>query len=132
MKEPRWLTAAIVRALHSEALACFGGAPGIRDGALLESALARPHQAFAYGLDPNLFDLAAAYGYGIIRNHPFVDGNKRAGVLAIAVFLHLNGWRFDPDQSDEVRVIRAVAAGEIGEEDVAAWIRANTVPISKT
>lgn len=130
MKEPRWLTPAIVRALHSEALARFGGASGIRDEAVLESALARPHHAFAYGRDPSLFDLAAAYGYGIIRNHPFVDGNKRAGILAIAVFLHINGWRFDPHQTDEIRIIRAVAAGEVGETDVATWVEANATPHS--
>ncbi|MCW5700820.1 MAG: type II toxin-antitoxin system death-on-curing family toxin [Rhodospirillales bacterium] len=130
MKEPRWLTAAIIRALHSEALARFGGAGGIRDETLLESALARPLHAFTCDRDPNRFDLAAVYGYGIIRNHPFVDGNKRAGVLAIAVFLHLNGWRFDPDQSDEVRMIQAVAAGEIGEKELAAWVQSNAVPHS--
>ena len=128
MTEPRWLTSAIVRALNAEALARFGGAPGIREAALLESAVARPRQAFAYGRDPDLFDLAAAYGWGLIRNHPFIDGNKRTGVLAIAVFLHLNGWRFDPDQGDEVRMIRAVAAGEIGEPDLAVWIRGKSAP----
>jgi len=126
VSEPRWLTPAVVRALHAEAVGQFGGSPGLRDEGLLESALARPRQILAYGNDPDLFALAAAYAAGILRNHPFVDGNKRAGVLAVAVFLHLNGWRFDPEEADEVRRIHAAAAGDIDEPALAAWIKANS------
>jgi len=125
---PRWLTPAVVRALHGEAIARFGGASGLRDEGLLESALARPRQLLAYGDDPDLFAPAAACAAGILRSHPFVDGNKRAAVLAVAVFLHLNGWRFDPEEADEVRVIRRAAAGEIDEPTLAAWIKANSAP----
>lgn len=128
MKELRWLTSTIVRALHSEALARFGGVAGVLDEALLESALARPRNVLGYGAESSLCDLASAYGYGIIRNHAFVDGNKRTGVLAIAVFLHLNGCRFEPDQDDEIRIVEAVAAGEIDEKDLAAWITRNAEP----
>jgi len=125
VKEPRWLTGEVVAALHGESLARFGGAPGLRDKALLDSAIARPRQVFAYGETVDICALAAAYGCGIVRNHPFLDGNKRAGLLAIAVFLHLNDHRFDPDEAEEVRVIAGVAAGEIGEPELADWIRAN-------
>ena len=125
MKEPRWLTRDIVLALHDESLAHFGGPEGLRDEAMLESALARPRQRFAYAAQPSLADLAAAYGFGIIRNHPFVDGNKRTGLLCVAVFLHINGLEFYPDEVDEVRIILAVAAGELGEAEFAAWIGDN-------
>jgi len=128
VSEPRWLTPAVVRALHAEAMVLFGGSPGLRGEGLLESALARPRQLFAYGNTPDLFALAAAYATGILRNHPFVDGNKRAAVLAVAVFLHLNGWRFDPEEADEVHTIRAAAAGDIDEPALAAWINANSTP----
>lgn len=128
MSEPRWLTPAAVRALHAEAVFQFGGSPGLRDEGLLESALARPRQLFAYGNTPDLFALAAAYATGILRNHPFVDGNKRAAVLAVAVFLHLNGWRLDPEEADEVRMIRAAAAGDIDEPVLATWIKVHSTP----
>jgi len=112
--------------LHTEAVVQFGGSPGLRDEGLLESTLARPRQLLAYGNAPDLFALAAAYATGILRNHPFVDGNKRAAVLAVAVFLHLNGRRFDPEEVDEVRTIRAAAAGDIDEPALAAWIKAHS------
>jgi death on curing protein len=125
VKEPRWLTRDIVVALHDESLAQFGGPEGLRDEALLESALARPRQRFAYGAKPSLAELAAAYGYGIIRNHPFVDGNKRTGLLCVAVFLHINGLELCPDEVDEVRIILALATGELPEADFSAWIADN-------
>lgn len=124
--EPRWLTRAMLFALHEESIAVFGGLAGVRDEALLASALARPRHLLAYEPDADLLRLAAAYGFGIARNHPFLDGNKRAAVLAIAVFLALNGRRFDPDELDEVRTIVALAAGELDEAALAAWVAANT------
>lgn len=124
--EPRWLTRAMLFALHEESIAVFGGLAGVRDEALLASALARPRHLLAYEPDVDLLRLAAAYGFGIARNHPFLDGNKRAAVLAIAVFLALNGRRFDPDELDEVRTIVALAAGELDEAALAAWVAANT------
>lgn len=124
--EPRWLTRAMVVALHDESLAVFGGMSGIRDERMLESALARPRNRLAYRPDSELAHLAAAYGFGLARNHPFVDGNKRVAVLAIAVFLALNGRRFDPDEADEVRAILALAAGELDEGALAEWIKENT------
>ncbi|NLG08670.1 MAG: type II toxin-antitoxin system death-on-curing family toxin [Deinococcales bacterium] len=126
-KEPRWLTAAVVRALHDESIARFGGSAGVRDEGLLESALDRPRNLHGYGSEQRLTMLAAAYGFGIARNHPFVDGNKRTALLSIAVFCALNGLRFDPRQEDEVRVITALAAGEVDEASLEEWIRANVL-----
>ena len=123
--EPKWLTLDMVLAIHDEQLEIFGGAPGIRDRGLLESALARPMNRWSYDPGANVFELAAAYAFGIVRNHPFVDGNKRAGLLALQAFLFLNDWRFDPDQADEVKTILALAAGDVEEADLARWIEAN-------
>ena len=125
--EPRWLTRAMVVALHDESIALFGGMPGIRDEGLLDSAIARPRNRHAYEPAVGLTRLAAAYGFGLARNHPFADGNKRIAVLAVAVFLSLNGCRFDPDEADEVRAILALAAGELDEEALARWIEENTM-----
>ncbi len=124
--EPRWLTRAMVVALHDESLALFGGLPGVRDEGMLDSALARPQNRLAYEPGVEFPRLAAAYGFGLARNHPFVDGNKRVAVLAVAVFLALNGRRFDPDEADEVRTILALAAGEIDEDALTLWIEQNT------
>lgn len=123
--EPKWLTLAMVLAIHDESLAAFGGAAGVRDLALLESAPARPVNRWHYEPDASVADLAAAYAYGIVRNHPFVDGNKRTGLLAVQAFLFLNGMRFDPEQVEEVRVFLALAAGALSEEELARWIAAN-------
>ena len=123
--EPRWLTTEMGVAIHDESLAVFGGAEGIRDFGLLESALARPQNRHYYDADAGLFDLAAAYAVGIVQNHPFVDGNKRAGLLAVQAFLFLNGYRFLPEQADEVRVFLALAAGDVEEDALARWIGAN-------
>jgi death-on-curing protein len=124
-REPRGLSVEIVCAIHDESLAQFGGAAGIRDVGLLESALARPHHLQVYGDEPTIFELAAAYGAGIVRNHPFVDGNKRTGLLAINAFLALNGYRFDPSQADEVTVILDLAAGTVTDAQLSTWIAAN-------
>lgn len=112
--------------LHGESLAVHGGAPGRRDEGLLDSALARPQQLLAYG-EPDFAALAAAYAYGIARNHPFVDGNKRAALLAAGMFLMLNGHRLQASQADVVLTIRALAAGNLEESTLASWIREHAI-----
>lgn len=124
MTEPRWLDLSIVADVHSEQLALFGGPEGVRDVALLESALARPVNKFAYG-ETDLAALAAAYAFGIARNHPFVDGNKRAAFASIIVFLGLNGIDFDVPPEAATAMILSLAAGEVGEEGLTRWIRDN-------
>jgi death-on-curing protein len=122
--EPRWLELNIVLDVHAEQLALFGGADGIRDLGLLESALARPINKFAYG-ETDLAALAAAYAFGLARNHPFVDGNKRAAFAAIIVFLGLNGYDFDVPPEEATGMILGLAAGEVSEESLMRWIRDN-------
>ena len=124
--EPKWLTVQLVQAIHSLAVAEFGGSHGVRDMGLLESALDRPRNLYAYGDDPTLFDLAAAYCTGIVKNHPFIDGNKRTGDLSARAFLFRNGYLFEPDEADEVNTIVALAAGEIEEDTLARWISDNS------
>lgn len=127
MKEPEWLTHQDVMALHERLLAEHGGAAAIRDRNLLNSALARPRNLAAYG-EPDLFDMAACYVAGIIRNHPFVDGNKRSGFMAGYVFLGVNGYRLTAPQPEVVRIIVALAAGELEDVELAAWLRGNAEP----
>jgi death-on-curing protein len=124
MREPIWLRLEVILAAHDEQLAEHGGGAGVRDPGLLESALARPLNLFAYG-DPSLPTLAAAYAFGIARNHPFVDGNKRTAAVAAELFLGLNGLDLTADDVDLVRTFLALAAGEISEEELAAWIDRN-------
>ncbi len=131
MIEPKWLTAQLVQAIHTQAVAEFGGSHGVRDMGLLESALDRPRNLYAYGDDPTLFDLAAAYCTGIVKNHPFIDGNKRTGDLTARAFLFRNGYLFEPDEGDEVNIIVALAAGEIEEDVLAQWISENSTPKPK-
>ena len=122
MSEPKWLTAREVQDFHSEQLAIYGGPAGLRDAGMLESALGRPQHKRSYE-QPDLADLAAAYAYGIAKNHPFVDGNKRAAMMAMIVFLRLNGVAFTPANAEAAAAILALAAGEIEEEGLARWIR---------
>ena len=103
-------------------LSRFGGLPGVRDEGLLESAIMRPQQQFAYG-HPTIFELAAAYASGVIKNHPFLDGNKRAGFVAAALFLEYNGHSFQAPEADVVLQTLALAAGEINESEYAAWLK---------
>jgi death on curing protein len=124
MSEPEWLDTTIVLDVHAEQLALFGGAEGVRDIGLLESALARPLNKFAYG-ETDLAALAAAYAFGIARNHPFVDGNKRAAFASIIVFLGLNEIDFDVPPEAATAIILSLAAGEVSEENLARWIRDN-------
>ena len=124
MSEPIWLDKRISLAMHETLIRDYGGSAGVRDEGLLESALARPQNQLAYG-DPSLTELAAAYAFGIARNHPFVDGNKRTAFMAAYTFLRMNGLRFNAPEVEAVAVIRDLAAGEIGEAELAAWIGAN-------
>jgi len=125
MKEPQWLLRETVLALQERLLAEFGGLSGLRDAGLLDSALARPHQLFAYG-KPTAFELAAAYAHGLIRNHPFLDGNKRIGFTAAVAFLELNGCRFTAPEADAALKTLALAARELDEAGYAAWLRENS------
>lgn len=117
-----WIEADVVLAVHDEQLAEHGGSAGIRDSGLLESALARPKNLTAYG-DPDFADLAASYGFGIARNHPFVDGNKRTAFVSTELFLRLNGYRLAADDQSCVLTMLAVAAGDIDEAAFAEWLR---------
>jgi len=117
-----WLDRAVIVAVHEAQLAEHGGSAGTRDAGLLDSALARPANLLAYAA-PDAFALAAAYGYGISHNHPFIDGNKRTGFVAAELFLRLNGYHLGASDADCVLTMLAVASGELGEEAFAAWLR---------
>ncbi len=123
-KEPEWLTKDDVLRAHSRELQIFGGAPGVRDDGALESALGRPLNKWQYE-NAEFPELAAAYAFGIVRNHPFADGNKRAGFLAMFAFLLLNKIEFAPDPAEAAAIILGIAAGEINETGLARWIRDN-------
>ncbi|MBM3860425.1 MAG: type II toxin-antitoxin system death-on-curing family toxin [Verrucomicrobia bacterium] len=125
MKEPVWVLRETVLAVQEELLAQFGGSAGLRDEHLLDSALARPQHLFAYG-KPTVFELAASYGFGLAKNHPFVDGNKRIGFTASVSFLELNGYRFQAEEADAVVRTLALAAGEMSEAAYAEWLKANS------
>lgn len=124
MTEPIWLSVDLVLAIHDEQLREFGGPSGLRDRGLLESALARPLNKYAYGND-DLAALAAAYGFGLARNHAFVDGNKRIAFLSIVTFLGLNEIEFVVPEAEAVVVMLEVASGDIDEENLTRWIRDN-------
>jgi death on curing protein len=124
VNEPEWVTVPIVLAIHDEQLTAHGGSAGLRDVALLESALNRPRNKWSYE-NAELPELAAAYGYGIARNHPFIDGNKRTAWLAIYTFLGVNGVDFIVPEADAAAMTLALAAGEVSEESLARWIRDN-------
>ncbi len=118
-----WLDESIVWAVHEAQLAEHGGPAGVRDAGLLHSALARPRNLADYA-SPSVADCAAAYGYGLARNHPFIDGNKRTAFVCTELFIELNGYRLTAEDADCVRIMLAVAAGEIEEAAFAAWLRA--------
>lgn len=130
MREPRWLTRLMVDAMHSELLREHGGAPGIRDGGedLIESALARPRNRFAYEPTSDLPDLAASYLFGLTKNHGYVDGNKRIGFAAAATFLLLNGLRMTASEADAYDVVIGLVEGRLSEEEIADWLRGHTEP----
>jgi death-on-curing protein len=123
MKEPQWLSLAVVMAIHEAQLSEHGGAVGVRDQGLLESALARPRQIHAYSEHPTLADLAAAYAIGLAKNHAFVDGNKRTAWVVCATFLELNGRKVTATQSDVVTVMLGVAEGKIRDSALSTWLQ---------
>ncbi len=122
-----WLTRNMVEVFHRESLSRFGGADGLRDEGLLLSALARAENIYAYEPDADLFRLAAAYCAGVVKNHPFVDGNKRTGILSAVVFLGLNGIAADFDEAMIVTMVYGLAAGEISEDALSAWFRSSSI-----
>ena len=122
----RWPSQQALMLLHDESLAEHGGAPGLRDAGLLESALARPLNLLAYG-NPEVAELAACYGFGLASNHPFVDGNKRAAFLAVGLFLALNGYRLQATQAEATLTMMSLAAGEIDEAAFATWLREHII-----
>jgi death on curing protein len=124
-REPRWLDRLVIEAIHFDQILTHGGLPGLRDEAALESALARPRQRHSYEPESDLAALAASYGFGLARNHPFHDGNKRIAFMAIVVFLGLNGYELDATEADVVTVIVALAAGRLTEEQLGEWVRSN-------
>lgn len=124
MSEPRWVTVEQAIRIHAEQLARFGGPEGIRDTGILESAMGRPLNKWGYG-ERDMAVLAAAYAYGLSKNHPFVDGNKRAAFMVMMVFLRKNGIAFAPPEAMATAAILGLAAGDIVEEGLARWIRDN-------
>jgi death-on-curing protein len=122
-----WFDKRALLLLHDESLAEHGGLPGLRDEGLLDSALTRPLNLAAYG-DPDVFELAATYCVGLAKNHPFVDGNKRAAFLALGLFLYSNGQRLTATQAKATLAVLAVAASEWDEATLAAWLRARITP----
>jgi death-on-curing protein len=126
-----WVDKQLLLLLHDESLAEHGGAAGLRDEGLLDSALARPMNLIAYG-EPDLAELAASYGVGLAKNHAFVDGNKRAAFLAVGLFLRLNGHRLNASPAAATVAMIDVAAGTLSEADFADWIRRHSAPVGVT
>jgi len=125
VKDPVWIDERDALALHDHLLALHGGAAGLRDDALLKSALARPQQHYAYAESPDIIDMAAVYTAGIVRNHPFVDGNKRTGFVVGILFLELNGYRLAASEEAAAQAVLELAAGNLDEAIYSAFLRAN-------
>lgn len=129
MTDLKWPSKRCILAIHEALIAEHGGVSGVRDDGLLEAGLARPQNKAAYG-GASIFELAASYAFGICRNHPFIDGNKRTALMAVYVFLRLNGWRLIASEAEAVVMIRDLAAGEIGEAEITNWIAANVAELT--
>lgn len=123
MKEPKWIGRRALVLLDGESIASHGGRAGVREEGLLESALARPRQIWTHEPKADLARLAAGYAAGLVRNHPFVDGNKRAAFLAVGLFLELNGFQLVADPADAAHAVIALASGDMAEAEFAAWVR---------
>lgn len=132
MDEPHWLTRAVVDGIHADQLRQHGGLSGLRDEGVLEAALARPKHLQRYADNPNVTRLAAAYGVGLARNHPYQDGNKRTAFMAMYVFLRRTGYRIEAPETAVVDLMRAVARGDCGQEELAAWLDEHTTPDSSS
>jgi death on curing protein len=128
MKDPFWLSQEMILAIQGQLIARFGGLDGLRDKGLLESALGRPLQLLNYG-SPTLFDLAASYAFGIVKNHPFLDGNKRVGFMAAYTFLAVNGQQLEAPEEEAVLQTLGLAAGEISAEEFSLWLEHSCSPI---
>lgn len=126
MKEPVWVLQETIVAIHQMLLAEHGGLTGIRDEALLESALTRPQQHFTYSSNFSIFELAASYSYGLAKNHPFVDGNKRAALTVAAIFLELNRYSLNAAEAEAVIIFKKLAAGDLTENNLAIWFKDST------
>ena len=126
MSEPVWLSMTVVLAIHTDQVREHGGRSGTRDEGLLESALDRPRNRYLYEPASDLAALAAVYGFGIAKNHPFIDGNKRVAFQAMYVFLGINGRVISADEKDVVRLVLDLAAGQINEDQLAEWLRMNS------
>jgi death-on-curing protein len=124
--EPRWLSLTVVLAIHSDQIREHGGSLGVRDKGLLESALARPRNLVNYQPQSDVLALAASYGFGIAKNHPFIDGNKRVAFQVMYTFLGLNGFTISATEPEAVEVMLALASGAIGESEVEVWLRGHT------
>ncbi len=124
-----WVATAVAEAAHLEQLAEHGGGEGVRDARLLESAMARPQNLVAYG-EPDIAALAASYAYGIARNHPFIDGNKRTAAVVAETFLVLNGYQLAATDAELVVAFLALAAGDLSEEELADWFRGHLAPVA--
>jgi death on curing protein len=126
--EPFWLDERIVCAMHDDQIEEHGGSFGIRDENLLSASLARPQHLFTYGESPSIFDLAAAYGYGLAKNHPFVDGNKRTAFVVMATFLELNGYSLEAPEVEVVLKMERLAVDEENQESIALWLQDKSIP----
>jgi death on curing protein len=127
MTPPVWISEVLARTIHDDQINRFGGSHGVRDESLFLASLDRPRNLFAYGDSPTLFDLAAAYAFGIAKNHPFIDGNKRTGFVLAAVFLELNGYSLDAPDSEVVGTMERLAQGLETQESVALWLHSRSV-----
>jgi death-on-curing protein len=132
VKEPVWIEESDVYAIHERVLVVHGGAAGIRDRSLLQSALARPHQHYAYADRAGIIELGALYTAGIVRNHPFVDGNKRTGFVIGVLFLELNGYKFTASEEDATEAVLGLAAGTMSEHAFTPWMGENAKPLRQT
>lgn len=125
MSEPFWISEEIAKTIHADQIAQHGGSPGIRDENLISASLARPRHLFAYG-EPTLFDLAAAYGYGLAKNHPFIDGNKRTAFVVMATFLEVNGYSLEVPEMEVVAIMERLATDAETQDSLAKWLEENS------
>ena len=126
MSEPFWMAEEIATMIHADQIVQHGGSPGIRDENLLSASIARPRHLFAYG-EPTLFDLAAAYGYGLTNNHPFIDGNKRTAFAVMATFLEVNGYSLEVPEMEVVGIMERLASDGETQDTLAKWLEENSV-----
>lgn len=126
-QEPIWISESFVKQIQLDQIDRYGGRPGIRDENLLSASLARPQNLLNYGESPTIFGLAAAYAFGLAKNHPFIDGNKRVAFVVMAVFLELNGYSLDAPEDEVVQVMLRLAAGEETQDSIAAWLESKSV-----